>query len=125
MPTLIEIREELAEVLTEATGLPSSPFLVERIVPPVALVSQGSPYIQYEDNVFSTELTVRLRVDLVMATATNLVSFDKLDETIELAVAGLLASDFYVDAVSAPYALDANNAKYMTVTITVTKPKTF
>jgi hypothetical protein len=68
---------------------------------------------------------VRLRIDLVVATATNTVSSDRLDEVIELAVAGLLASDWFVDSVSAPYSLNANNANYLTVTLNVTKPKAF
>lgn len=126
MATLIELREELAGLVETATDIKAVAYLPERPVPPIALISQGSPYIQYEDgNVFNSELMVRLRVDLVVATATNTVSTDKLDEVIELAVSGLLASDWFVDTVSAPYSLNANNANYLTVTLTVTKPKTF
>lgn len=126
MPTLIELREELAGLLEDATGITAVAYLPERPVPPIALISQGSPYIQYEDtNVFNSELMVRLRVDLVVATATNTVSSDRLDEIIELAVAGLLTSDWFVDSVSAPYSLNANNANYLTVTLNVTKPKAF
>jgi hypothetical protein len=126
MATLVELREELAALVEDATGISAVAYLPERPVPPIALISQGSPYIQYEDtNTFNTELMVRLRVDLVVATATNTVSTDRLDEVIELAVSGLLASDWFVDTVSAPYSLNANNANYLTVTLTVTKPKSF
>ena len=126
MPTLIEYREELASLVEAATDIKALAFLPERPVPPVALISHGSPYVQYEDgNVFNSELMVRLRVDLLAATATNSVSTDRLDEIIELAVSGLLASDWFVDAVSAPYSLAQNNANYLTVTLTVSKPKTF
>lgn len=125
MVTLIQLREELAATIEDATGVTAVASLPERPVPPIALISQGSPYIQYEDSATYNELVVQLRVDLVVATATNVVSTDNLDEMIEAAVAGLLASDWLVNSVSAPYSLNANGANYLAVTFTVATHKAF
>lgn len=125
MVSLIALREALAATVEDATGVTAVASLPERPVPPIALVSQGSPYIQYEDSATFNELVVQLRVDLVVATATNVVSTDNIDEMIEAAVSGLLASDWLVNSVSAPYSLNANGANYLAVTLTVATHKAF
>lgn len=121
MATLIELREELAEVIADATGITAVANLPERPVPPIALVSGASPYVSYDSAAAWGELVVQLRVDLVIATGTNKVEADKLDEVIQDALTGAINAGWLVNEVSAPYQLTANNAAYLAVTMNCAK----
>lgn len=117
MATLIELRESLAEVIADATGITAVANMPERPVPPIALISGASPYVSYDPAATWGELVVQLRVDLVMSVGTNKVETDELDEVIESAITGAITAGWLVNEVSAPYQLTANNAAYLAVTM--------
>jgi hypothetical protein len=125
MATLTELREELASVISDATGIQAVANLPERPVPPIALVSGASPYITYDQSATWGELVVQLRVDLVMSVGANSVEADRLDEVIEDALVGAIAAGWLVNEVSAPYQLTANAANYLAVTMTCAKHNNF
>lgn len=121
MATLIELREDLADVIATATGLPAVANLPERPVPPIALISGASPYVTYDNAATWGELVVQLRVDLVMSVGTNKVEADTLDTIIQDALTGAIEAGWLVNEVSAPYQLVANNAPYLAVTLNCAK----
>lgn len=121
MATLVELREDLAAVIADATGITAVANLPERPVPPIALISGASPYVTYDNAATWGELVVQLRVDLVMSVGTNKVEADELDSVIQAALTGAIAAGWLVNEVSAPYQLTANNAAYLAVTMTCAK----
>lgn len=121
MATLIELREDLAAVISDATGITAVANLPERPVPPIALISGASPYVTYDTGAAWGELVVQLRVDLVMSVGTNKVEADTLDTIIEDALVGAINAGWLVNEVSAPYQLVANNAPYLAVTLNCAK----
>lgn len=125
MATLKELREELAEVVADATGIQAVANLPERPVPPIALISGASPYVTYDASATWGELVVQLRVDLVMSVGANSVETDLLDEVIQDTLEGVIASGWLVNEVSAPYQLTANAAQYLAVTLNCAKHNIF
>lgn len=125
MATLIELREELADVIANATGIQAVANLPERPVPPIALISGASPYVTYDTSATWNELVVQLRVDLVMSVGANKVETDRLDEVIQDALTGAIAAGWLVNEVSAPYQLNANAANYLAVTLNCAKHNKF
>jgi hypothetical protein len=117
MPTLIELRESLAEVISYATGIAAVANLPERPVPPIALVSGAAPYVSYDSGATWGELVVQLRVDLIVSNGTNKVEADAIDTVIQDALVGAIEAGWLVNEVSAPYQLTANNAAYLAVTM--------
>lgn len=125
MATLKELREELAEVVADATGIQAVANLPERPVPPIALISGASPYVTFDASATWGELVVQLRVDLVMSVGANSVETDLLDEVIQDTLEGVIASGWLVNEVSAPYQLTANAAQYLAVTLNCAKHNIF
>lgn len=125
MATLTELRESLASVIAEATGIQAVANLPERPVPPIALVSGASPYVTFDASATWGELVVQLRVDLVMSVGANSVEADRLDEVIQDALSGAIAAGWLVNEVSAPYQLSANGAAYLAVTMNCAKHNIF
>lgn len=120
MASLTTLRENLATRISEITGDPAFAYLLERPIPPVALVSPSTPYVQADtgENTFG-EFLVNLRVDIIGPTATNEARINGIDDTISEILASLADSEWLVETVSAPYGLQVNNAEYLSVTLTV------
>ena len=77
--TLKATRDELAMQLTKA-GVTVIPYIPERIVPPVALIEAGAPYMELGETF--CEFKVGLSVMLFAAHATNEEATNQLDQVI-------------------------------------------
>jgi len=110
---LASARTELAGLL-EAQGLTVVPFLPERPQPPICLITSGDPYI-VQGQTF-TEFKIGLDVTLVASKATNEVATEQLDLMIEKA---LFATEFEIEQVGAPFALEINNAQYLAARVSL------
>jgi hypothetical protein len=113
------LRADIADVLVTETDYPASSFIPGRIVPPLYLVSAGSPYVE-AGNTYGT-FKVRLNIDVISATAANDVSTDALDLMVEDALVTLVNAGCGIENVQQPFQLDTNNAQYLSTTITVNK----
>lgn len=114
MTTLATLRQDLTESLEEQ-GLKVEAFVPERIQPPIAVVSAGSPYL--EQGLTNCLFKVTLVVTLIAAKATNEKATDALDEMIESAILG--TGDWFIDSVGEPFRMDYNNAQYLSVQVTL------
>ena len=77
--TLKATRDELALQLTQA-GVTVIPYIPERIIPPVALIEAGAPYMEIGETF--CEFKVQLSVMLFAANATNEEATNQLDQVI-------------------------------------------
>ena len=118
MSTLGTLRGDVADLITEATTLPSFAYNPERLIPPCAVVMPAPSYVE-SGNTFGSFL-FRFTVDLVMGAAANSVSSSGLDEQIENAIVALVNAGYSVEGVGQPYQLEANNGAYLTATLTIT-----
>lgn len=109
---ITQVRIDLAEDLTTA-GFKASDHIPKRIVPPVAIISARSPYL--EAGRTYVEWSVNLVVTLIAATAENSIATNALDQLIEDALNVLDVSE-----VGQPYMLTANNATYLAVDLNTT-----
>ncbi|MFD1505262.1 hypothetical protein FE374_09365 [Georgenia yuyongxinii] len=117
--SLTDHRTTLAAALSGA-GLQVEAHLPERINPPVAILTPGTPYLEGGDTYGS--YTLRFTVLLVTPTAANATATTVLDELIVKAVAGVEGADgFGLERVDQPAMLQANNAQYMSTTVEVLK----
>ena len=100
----------------EQAGLTVSDFIPERIVPPIVIINNRSPYM--EPSRLGTEYLLNLELVLVSATATNKKASEQLDQAIEDT---LKAMPRYarVIAVNEPYEMQTNNASYLAANISV------
>lgn len=100
----------------EQGGLTVSDFIPERIVPPIVIINNRSPYM--EPSRLGTEYLLNLELVLVAATATNKKASEQLDQAIEDT---LKAMPRYarVIAVNEPYEMQTNNASYLAANISV------
>lgn len=112
MSSLATLRQDLKDEL-ELQGLKVEAFLPERIQPPIALVSASDPYV--EQGLTNCLFKVSLRVTLVAAKSVNEKATNALDEMIESAI--LATGDWFIDSISEPFMLEANNAKYLSCTV--------
>lgn len=108
-------RAEYALALT-ALGLKVSSFIPERIVPPMVVLSPGSPYL--EPVTVDGEFTMRLEVMVIAAHAVNAKATELLDKALETLLNGNPAYA-RVGNVSQPYALQTNNAEFLASNVTV------
>lgn len=108
-------RAEYALALT-ALGLKVSSFIPERIVPPMVVLSPGSPYL--EPVTIDGEFTMRLEVMVIAAHAVNAKATELLDKALETLLNGNPAYA-RVGNVSQPYALQTNNAEFLASNVTV------
>lgn len=116
MSPLAELRQDLKEGLEEQ-DLKAVEYLPERIQPPIALVTAGDPYL--EQGLTACLFKVSLDITLVAAKATNANATDALDEMIESAI--LATGDWFIDTISAPFMLEANNAQYLSSKVRLTQ----
>lgn len=116
--TLHELRQELADVL-DAAGTTVVDHLPERLVPPLAIVAAGSPYVEPADTFGSYR--VRLTAVLVCSPATNDVATDALDEAVTAALVALDASDWGIERVDQPSMLAHANTHYLSTTVDVVR----
>lgn len=119
MSVLGDVRELIADAINIETTAKVVSFVPERIVPPMVIVTSGSPYVE-SGNTFGTFKT-RFSVEIVSPTAANSTSTEKLDVLIEDCLVALSnSSGLSIEAVSKPYALEANNATYLAASLSVT-----
>jgi hypothetical protein len=119
MSSLGDLRDTIAAQLETDTTVQALGYIPSRIVPPLYLVSSGSPYVESGDTYGSFK--VRMNVDVVSATAANDVSTEALDTLVEDALVSLVNSGIGIENVQQPYQLDTNNAQYLATTIVVNK----
>lgn len=108
-------KAEYALALTEL-GLKVSSFIPERFVPPVVILSPGSPYLE-PANLAETWL-MRLELMVVASVATNTKATEQLEKALAIVMAG---NPEYarITSVGQPYALQTNNAEYLAANIAV------
>jgi hypothetical protein len=100
----------------EDGGLTVLDYIPERIVPPIVIINNRTPYLT--PSRLGTEYLLNLELVLVASTATNKQASEKLDEAIETA---LKAMPRYarVLQVNEPYEMQTNNASYFAANISV------
>lgn len=100
----------------QAEGLTVLDYVPERIVPPIVIVNVASPYLQ--PSTLGSEYIMSLELVVVASTATNKQATEKLDEAIADV---LVALPRYARLlrVGSPYALQTNNAEYLSANISV------
>jgi hypothetical protein len=93
-------------------GLDVLDYVPERIVPPIVIISSGSPYLSAET--VGREYRLGLNLTLVAATATNEEATEALDELIATTVSAITGFGYVIlNGVNTPYRLAANNAEYL------------
>jgi hypothetical protein len=100
----------------EDAGLTVLDYVPERIIPPIVIINNRTPYLT--PSRLGTEYLLNLELVLIAATATNKQATEKLDEAIE---AALKAMPRYarVLQVNEPYEMQTNNASYLAANISV------
>lgn len=121
MNTLAVLRQDLTASLV--TGdLRVVDHLPERIVPPLALLAAGSPYVEAGDTYGS--YTVRFTVVLVASQATNQVATTELDEAVTAALVALDNGNWAIERVDQPTMMQSSNTHYLSTTIDVLRKVT-
>jgi hypothetical protein len=93
-------------------GLDVLDYVPERIVPPIVIVTAGSPYLVTET--VGNEYRLGLNLTLVASTATNEEATESLDKLIADTVSALADLGYVIlKTVNPPYRLAANNAEYL------------
>jgi hypothetical protein len=93
-------------------GLDVLDYVPERIVPPIVIVTSGSPYLVSET--VGNEYRLGLNVTLVASTATNEEATEALDDLIAQTVSAISTLGYVIlKAVNTPFRLAANNAEYL------------
>jgi hypothetical protein len=96
----------------QTAGLDVLDFVPERIVPPIVIITSGSPYLVAET--VGNEYRLGLNLTLVASTATNQEATEALDELIANTVNAISNLGYVVlKSVNPPYRLAANNAEYL------------
>lgn len=121
MNTLKALREELSAALATA-DLPVQTHLPERIVPPLAVLAAGSPYVERGDRFGS--FRVRFTAILVCATGPNEVTTAALDETVTAALVALDDSEFDLERVDQPMMLAHGNSHYLSAQVDLVRTVT-
>lgn len=104
-------KAEFALALTTA-GLEVLDYVPERIVPPIVIITAGSPYLVAET--VGREFRLGLNLTLVASTATNEEATEALDELIADTVTAVTSLGYVIlKTVNPPYRLAANNAEYL------------
>jgi hypothetical protein len=100
----------------EDAGLTVVDFIPERIVPPIVIINNRTPYLT--PSRLGTEYLLNLELVLVASTATNKQATEKLDEAIETALKGM-PRYARVLQVNEPYEMQTNNSSYLAANISV------
>lgn len=104
-------KAELALDLQNA-GLEILDYVPERIVPPIVVITAGSPYLSPET--VGNEYRLGLTLTMVASTATNEEATEALDELIADTVSAIATLGYAVlRQVNPSYRLAANNAEYL------------
>jgi hypothetical protein len=104
-------KAEFALSLTNA-GLEVLDYVPERIVPPIIIMTAGSPYLVAET--VGREYRLGLNLTLVAQTATNEEATESLDALIADTVTAISTLGYVIlNTVNTPYRLAANNAEYL------------
>lgn len=108
-------RLEYALALTTA-GIKVSAFIPERVVPPVVIMSPGSPYL--EPNNVGAGWDMKFDLIVVAATAVNVKATELLEKAVE---ALIKANPDYaaIRSIGQPYALQTNNAEFLAANVAV------
>lgn len=118
---LAELRTEIATLL-ESIDIKCFEYMPERIVPPMAMLTAGSPFIS-AGNTFGS-FNIVMNIELVVPTGTNEVETQSLDKMIEDVIVILANKDINIYQVDQPQMLSANNATYMMATATLVANRT-
>jgi len=97
-----------------AAGLKVLDYVPERIVPPIVIINNGTPYLQPSS--LSREYTLNLELVCVAAQATNKQATEKVDELLEAVINALPGYARMVNA-GQPYNLQTNNTEYLAVSV--------
>lgn len=112
MPAAItQLRRELAAHLNATTGLVVVDHVPAAIVPPLVVLSTGDPYITEGDSFDRAELVAHLELYAIAGTAIGDEALAQLEAMTEALV---LATDYALAGVSAPYMAPANGTAYLT-----------
>ena len=104
-------KAELALDLQNA-GLEILDYVPERIVPPIVIMTAGSPYLTPET--IGKEYRLGLTLTMVASTATNEEATEALDELIANTVSAIAPIGYAVlRQVNPSYRLAVNNAEYL------------
>lgn len=104
-------KAELALDLQNA-GLEILDYVPERVVPPIVIMSPGSPYLSAET--VGNEYRLGLTLTMVAMTATNEEATEALDGLVAQTVSALAPLGYAVlKSVNAPYRMLVNNAEYL------------
>lgn len=104
-------KAELALDLQNA-GLEILDYVPERIVPPIVIITAGSPYLSPET--LGNEYRLGLTLTMVASTATNEEATEALDQLIADTVSAIATLGYAVlRQVNPSYRLAANNAEYL------------
>lgn len=121
MNTLATLRSELSAALA-STDLRVMDHLPERIVPPLALIAAGNPYVGRGNTFGSFE--VRFTVVLVCSQSTNQVATNELDDAVTTTLVALDNADWNILRVDQPTMLAQANTHYLSTTVDVARTVT-
>jgi hypothetical protein len=108
-------KAELALDLQNA-GLEVLDYVPERIVPPIVIISSGSPYLVTET--VGNEYRLGLNLTLIAGTATNEQVTEDLDDLIAKVISALADLGYVIlKQVNPPYRLQAGSAEYYSADI--------
>lgn len=111
------VRAELKDELVAAGFVNVYSYLPERFSPPAVLVSASDNYLV--EGLTTCLMKVSLVATAIAGVATNVNETDSLDDMIEGVI--MASGGWYIDRVSAPFILEANNANYLASKISLSQ----
>lgn len=120
MSALTDKRNEIADLLTEATGWKVYGHIPSRLAMPMGSITPDSPYIT--DGLTYGSVTVHLSVRLISATAPTQATTEDLDQAIEDALVALIEAGHVPTGVNEPAVLSINGGQYLSVDIALETP---
>ena len=116
MSALTDAKNAIKSILTPL--VPNTyTYVNARPVPPCVTIYADSPYLS-QGVTFGT-FTLGLNLQVMAPTKANDVITEELDTLIDDIVVALVNSGYGVDQVSAPFVVEANNAQYAAVDISI------
>ena len=112
MTNEITVSKQELQLDLQNAGLEVLDYVPERIVPPIIVMTAGSPYLVPET--VGNTYRLGLNLTLIAATATNEEATEALDELIANTVSALGDLGYVIlKSVNPSYRLAANNAEYL------------
>lgn len=106
------------ETLFDTAGFNVSAFVPDRITPPLAIIAPAGDWVVSGDT-FGL-FRIGFDVTLVTQTASNAKVTDELDQMVDDAIAAVTnATGFYCGSVASPSYLSAQNAEFLSTSMTV------